>query len=180
MLLGVNWWKFTSKSRSLVFKRSGHKTCRERWQMLSALGKRNSSLCCGPPKLWNDCDLLDVKTEIKWGCNSTGSALSEFFLNSPPPPFFLIIFFLRLFSSYRKSNFKDTIHKKTPCTLQASGHKQKISQMPDDGFENITAPLLSFHLCSLESVQQKKMPYQFSKPFNEVVQDNWWLCPEMD
>lgn len=30
-------------------------------------------------KLWNDCDLLDVKLEIKWGCNSMGSALSDFF-----------------------------------------------------------------------------------------------------
>jgi len=81
-----------------------------------------------------------------------GSALSEVFLNISPP-FFLIIFFQDCF--FPKSNFKGTTHKKTPRTLQASGLKQKISQVADDAFENVTAPLLSFHLHSLEPLRSE-------------------------
>lgn len=114
----MNWWKFTSKIWPLSFKWNSHKTCCERRQTLSALGKWNSLLCCGPAKLWNVCDLLDVKMEIKWCCNSMDSALSALFLNFFPPLFLMILFWdSDPKATSRVLSWEDTLHI-ARCKLQ--------------------------------------------------------------
>lgn len=121
LLLGRNWWGFTSRSRHLQEYTLGFQMkCSQSmlWKVVKSQLLGNTIHPCAvddPDTARIVISFLNsiLKMESKWTCNSF--ELSEFFLNI----FFSFLpdhIFLRLLSSCPRSNFKSTVGKTTSYT----------------------------------------------------------------